>query len=158
MKNNIQLILLLISINLKAQTSNFYGNYNINKNTDADVILNNKTDVSADVNQTIGTINYEQLATENTQKEVNRLSSLKYSNELLRQRALEVANDPNKFDYGIDIFTKRGTQAKFGLKKLFISKENYMAFLYQNHQSNNQSEDGIITEIELHGFQIEWIE
>ena len=104
MKNNIQLILLLISINLKAQTSNFYGNYNINKNTNADEILNNKTDVSADVNQTIGTINYEQLATENTQKEINRLSSLKYSNELLRQRALELADDPNKaFDYGIDI-------------------------------------------------------
>ena len=157
MKNNIQLILFLISINLKAQTSNFYGNYNINKNTNADVILNNKTDVSADFNRTIGTINYEQLATENNQEEVNRLSSLKYSNELLWQRALEVANDPNKaFDYGIDIFfTRRGAQAKIlGFKKTFHKqRELHGDFFTKNHQSNyrNQSEDGIITEIELHG-------
>ena len=157
MKNCIQLILLLTSINLVAQTSNFYGNYSNNKNTDAGVIVNNKIDVSRDVNQTIRTIDYEQLSAENTQKEVDRLSSLKYSNELFRQRALEVANDPNKaFEYGSDMFfTKRGTQAKIlGFKKTFHKqRELHGDFFTKNHQSNyrNQSEDGIITEIELHG-------
>ena len=157
MKNCIQLILLLTSINLVAQTSNFYGNYSNNKNTNAGVIVNDKIDVSRDVNQTIRTIDYEQLSAENTQKEVDRLSSLKYSNELFRQRALEVANDPNKaFEYGSDIFfTKRGTQAKIlGFKKTFHKqRELHGDFFTKNHQSNyrNQSEDGIITEIELHG-------
>ena len=157
MKNCIQLIFLLVSINLKAQTSTFYGDYNINKNINANVIEDNKIDVSKDVNWTIRTIDYEQLALENTQREVDRLNSLKFSNDLLRQRALEVANDPNKaFDYGSDIFfTKRGTQAKIlGFKKTFHKQRELDGdFFTKNHQSNyrNQSKDGIITEIELHG-------
>ncbi|MAJ52182.1 MAG: hypothetical protein CMB82_11315 [Flammeovirgaceae bacterium] len=157
MKNYIQLIFLVVSINLSAQTSTFYGDYDVNKNINANGTIKRKVDVSDKINQTINTIDYEQLAAANAQKEANKLNSTKYSNELLRQRALEIANDPNKaFDYGRDFFfMKKGAQAKIlGYRKTFHKQRELYGNLFTKiHQSNyrNQSEDGIITEIELHG-------
>ena len=155
MKNSIQFIILVISFNLSAQTSTFYGNYNVNQNINANVNINKKVDVSGNINKTITTIDYGQLAAANAQREANRLSSMQYANDLNRQQALEIANDPNKaFTYGRDNnwVTKGDIAKKYGFRKMtFYHKIPNQALFQGTYNYRNQSEDGIITEIEIIG-------
>lgn len=178
MKNAIQFVLLMVSVNLSAQTSTFYGNYNVNQNINANVNINKKVDVSGNINKTITTIDYGQLAAANAQREANRLSSMQYANDLNRQQALEIANDPNKaFTYGkdnsyISKVNRKLTDYTGGVISLIASSKNKRTYKNRGFEKYtfyhkiphsslftatsgynyiNESEDGVVTEIEIGG-------
>lgn len=107
------------------------------------------------VQHNISTIDYGALAKANAERERTRLEAKMYSDELEKQRALEIAQDPLKaFDYGTDNNWEMDKESckNIGIKKgiyyhkiphesLFVSTGGY------NYR--NESEDGVITEIEF---------
>ena len=151
----IYLIISLIPLIASSQYSTYYGTYNTKSTIDLNV--NQNVNVTGSVNKTITTIDYGSLALANAEREKTRLQSLQYTNELDRQRALEIAINPMRaFDYGIDNTAEyKGKVAKtYGLtkfkwyhkipeKSLFVSTNG---FSYRNVSDNN-----IVCEIELRG-------
>ena len=142
--------------------SNYYGtldvNANVNQNINANVNVNKNVDVSGNVNvnKTVTSIDYGALRMANAQREKNRLEQQIYANEEQKRMALEIASNPLKaFDYGTDnnwvmdkdnaesIGFKKGTiwYHKIPNNSLFVKTDGY------NYR--NESEEGVLTEIEL---------
>jgi hypothetical protein len=130
------------------QYSNYYSK--------VDVDINKNVNVSGNVNKTVTTIDYGALRLANAQKERNRLESLKYSDNQQKNQAIEIASNPIKaFDYGKDnswVMDKKEARSygfskgtvyyhKIPNKSLFSSMGGY--------KYRNESEDGIVTEIEF---------
>jgi len=163
MKNFI-LTLCLIPTLVFAQYSNYYKvdvNSNSNVNLNGNVNVNKNVSGTVNVNKTISTIDYGALAQANALREKNRLESQIYANDLARQQALEIASNPLKaFDYGYDnIWYAKGSDAKnvLGIKKatLYYKKPNESLFVNTGGwNSRNESEDGVITEIEIVMFYV----
>lgn len=130
------------------QYSNYYSK--------VDVDINKNVNVSGNINKTVTTIDYGALRLANAQKERNRLESLKYSDNQQKNQAIEIASNPIKaFDYGKDnswVMNKKEARSygfskgtvyyhKIPNKSLFSSMGGY--------KYRNESEDGIVTEIEF---------
>lgn len=138
------------------QYSNYYSKVDANIKVKSDININKNVNVSGNVNKTVTTIDYGALRLANAQKERNRLESLKYSDNQQKNQAIEIALNPIKaFDYGKDnswVMDKKQARSlgfskgtvyyhKIPNKSLFSSMGGY--------KYRNESEDGIVTEIEF---------
>lgn len=135
------------------QFSTYYGTYNVNNKSQISANIN----VTGNINKTITTIDYGSLALANAEREKTRLQSIKYANELERQRALDIAINPMlAFDYGKDnTWQAKGKSAKgYGFSKfswyhkvphnsIFVSTGGY--------KYRNVSDKNVTTELELKG-------
>lgn len=84
-------------IKLTAQYSNYYT---VDVNADINANITKNINVSGNINKTITTIDYGALASANAQYERNRIESMQFQNQLLKQQALEIAADPfNAFQF-----------------------------------------------------------
>ena len=166
MKILFSLIITAVTCTLNAQIYSRYYRSNI------DVDINQKVDVSGNVNKTITSIDYGALANANAQRERNRIEKqrleieqAKYINELEKQdallyskQAMEIAADPIKaHDYG-QYYSQYHSWSPNGNKSLrYFGFLSYTEHLTVPHQSlfivngdrriENVSPDGITTEI-----------
>ena len=150
MKKILFTLALLVSFSSFGQYSSYYG-YN---RVDANVKV--ESNVNATINKTVKTIDYGALRLANAEKEKNRLASLKYSDTKQKNQALEIAIDPQKaFDYGKDnswrMNSKRAKSYGFSNGTIYYHKiPNKSLFASTgNYSYRNESESGVVTEIEL---------
>lgn len=93
----ITIVLMILVSHLNAQYSNYYT---VDVNADINANINKNINVSGNINKTITTIDYGALASANAQYERNRIESMQFQNQLLKQQAIEIANDPfNAYQY-----------------------------------------------------------
>ena len=156
---NLFLVLLFVPLVSFGQTySNYYGTLDVNQNINANVNVNKNVDVSGSVNvdKTITSIDYGALRLANAQIEKNRLERQIYANEEQKRVALEIATNPLKaFDYGTDnnfVMDKKYAES-LGFSKgsvYYIKVPNKALFVSTGgYNFRNESEDGIVTEIEF---------
>ena len=151
------LVLLFIPLVSFGQYSSYYGTLNVNQKINANVNINKNVNVSGNINKTVTTIDYGALRLANAQKEKNRLESLMYSDEKQKNQAIEIAMNPLKaFDYGRDnnwVMDKKLAKS-YGFSKgtIYYHKVPNKALFVSTgggYNYRNESEDGVITEIEL---------
>lgn len=150
------ILLFFTSLVSFGQYSNYYSKVDANIKLKSNININKNVNVSGNVNKTVTTIDYGALRLANAQKERNRLESVKYSDNKQKNQALEIASNPIKaFDYGTDnswVMDKKQARLsgfskgtvyyhKIPNKSLFSSMGGY--------KYRNESEDGIVTEIEF---------
>ena len=153
-------ILIAVCTTAQAQYSNYYN---------VDVNANIKKDVNVTGNiyehKTITTIDYGALQLANSQRERNRLESIKYADERQRAYSLEIASDPVKaYDYGTpltsalesDVAKKRGFNVGTFLntKTVIISYQVPNTCLFVKAGAGryeNVSADGVTTELIFNG-------
>ena len=150
----ILLLLLFIPMGIFSQYSNYYK---LDINSKSQVNVNKNVNVSGNINKTVRTIDYGALRLANVQKEKNRLENLKYSNEIERERAIEIAANPIKaFDYGTDNSWKidnKDYYKGYGIPKnsIWYHKIPHKSLFVNTGDYNyrNESLDGVITELEI---------
>ena len=156
---NLFYFLLLVPFFGFSQYSNYY-NVDVNSKSQVDVNanvnVNKNVNVSGNVYKTITSIDYGALRLANAQSEKNRLENIKYSNEIEKNRALEIATNPIKaFDYGTDNnwVMDKSMSEQFGFSKgtTWYHKIPHKSLLVvtEGYNYRNESIDGVITEIEL---------
>ena len=118
MKKLLLVSLILMSITLYSQTSNYYGRVKVSGSIDVNQNINQK------ITKTVKTIDYGALALANAEKEKNRIERSKYSDSKNRRESIEIASNPIKaFDYGKTNTWVTRTQANPGAA-LPIYKKN----------------------------------
>ena len=154
------ILFLLIPIVSFGQYSDYYGTLNVNakvdQNINANVNINKNVSGNVNVNKTVTSIDYGALRMANAQREKNRLEQQIYANEEQKRMALEIASNPLKaFDYGTDnnwVMDKDNAES-IGFKKgtIWYHKiPNNSLFVNTNgYNYRNESEDGVLTEIEM---------
>lgn len=139
---------------LTAQYSNYYT---VDLNADINANINKNINVSGNINKTITTIDYGALASANAQNERNRISSMQFQNELLKQQAIDIANDPfNAFKYS-EVLVEKIDKSVANTLKIEKGEARVMYLhptLFTQVQGTegwltfqNRSSDGITTEI-----------
>ena len=155
--------LFFTSLDSFGQYSNYYSKVDANINVKSNININKNVNVSGNINKTVTTIDYGALRLANVQKEKNRLESLKYSDNQQKNQAIEIASNPIKaFDYGKDnswvMEKKRARSYGFSKGTVYYHKipnESLFASL-GGYKYRNESEDGIVTEIEFGAVQYLW--
>tara|TARA_R110000737_G_scaffold262576_1_gene270675 strand:+ start:1653 stop:2585 length:933 start_codon:yes stop_codon:yes gene_type:complete len=148
--------LFFTSLDSFGQYSNYYSKVDANINVKSNININKNVNVSGNINKTVTTIDYGALRLANAQKEKNRLESLKYSDNKQKNQAIEIASNPIKaFDYGEDnswVMDKKQARS-YGFSKgtvYYHKKPNKSLFSSMGgYKYRNESEDGIVTEIEF---------
>ena len=138
--------------------SNYYGTLNVNQNVNANVNVNKNVDVSGNVNvnKTVTSIDYGALRLANAQMEKNRLEQQMYANQEQKRQAIEIATNPMRaYDYGYDNswYMDKKIAESYGWKKktIYYHKvpNNSLFSNMGEYKYRNESENGVITEIEL---------
>ena len=151
--NSIKTIIFLFSIFNTYQVSAQYSNY-------YKVDVNKNVNFSGNVQKTISTIDYGALRIANALQEKNRLELLTYKNDLLKEQSIEIAQDPQKaFEYGINnnwIVPSKIAKEQFGLKGFTwyhkIPHQSLFSRIGGEYKYRNESENGVVTEIEIGSF------
>ena len=162
MKKLIILLLFIPLVSLGQEYSNYYGAYDYSVKADVNVNanINKNVNVSGNINKTVTTIDYGALRLANAQQEKNRLESLMYSEEKQKKQAIEIAMNPLKaFDYGRDnnwVMDKKNAESiGFSKGTVYYHKVPNEALFVptQGYNYRNESEDGIVTELELNSIR-----
>lgn len=162
MKLNFSIVMMLLfSLNISAQYSNYY---NINSRLTA--TINENVSGNITLNKNITSIDYGQLAMANAQRERNAIEFQKIQDERARQIAISIAEDPLKaYDYGQAFSVSAKNKKQFESKEILQSYQSSIGFKsfrldyimpYGNLFSvlnplelQNSSKDGIVTDLIL---------
>ena len=167
MKKLLLVSLVLMSVTLYSQTTNYYGRVKVSGKLEVDV--------NQIITKTIKTIDYGSLALANSIKEKNRIERAIYSDEKKRMESIEIADNPIKaYNYGktnswntrkllnpgktIPIYKNDKVAKSWGFKYFTLTHTIPHPALFNKislkvgggYSYQNISEDFISSEIEIH--------